>query len=48
MRFILNLILFAILFYLFWYFFPDAFKTVVGYGDKAAEYIKEQVDKARG
>jgi hypothetical protein len=41
MRFILNFFFFGILFYLIYLFFPDAFKTLVGWADQVYEFFKD-------
>lgn len=40
-RFIVNFILFGILFYLIYVFFPDAFLTLVSWAQKTYDFLKE-------
>jgi len=40
MRFILNFILFGVLFYIIFLAFPDAFFTMVGWANKIYEFLK--------
>lgn len=41
MRFIFNFILFGIIFYLLYVFFPDAFSTLVSWANKTFDFLKE-------
>ena len=41
MRFIFNFILFGIIFYLLYVFFPDAFMTLVSWANKAFDFLKD-------
>ncbi len=41
MRFIFNFILFGIIFYLIYLFFPDVFATLVSWANKTVEFFKE-------
>lgn len=43
MRFIFNFILFGIIFYLLYVFFPDAFSTLVSWANKAFDFVKDLV-----
>jgi hypothetical protein len=40
-RFILNFILFGILFYLIYHFFPDAFQILVTWAEHLYEFLKD-------
>lgn len=44
MRFILNFILFGIIFYAIWYFFPDAFMKMVSWAGAVFSYIRDVVE----
>lgn len=41
MRFIFNFILYGILFYLIYLFFPDAFATLVGWAQSVVEFLQD-------
>ena len=41
MKFIFNFILYGIIFYALWLFFPDAFHTLVSWADKTFALIKD-------
>lgn len=41
LRFIFNFILFGILFYVIYHFFPDAFKLLVSWAEHLYEFLKE-------
>lgn len=41
MRFIANFILFGILFYLIWRFFPEAFETLVAWAGKVFDFVRD-------
>lgn len=41
LRFILNFILFGILFYLIYLFFPEAFATLVSWANKTYEFLRD-------
>jgi hypothetical protein len=41
LRFIINFILFGILFYLIYLFFPEAFATLVTWANKSYEFLKD-------
>ena len=41
MRFIFNFILFGIIFYLLYVFFPDAFSTLVSWANKTFEFLRD-------
>ena len=41
MRFIFNFVLFGILFYLIYMFFPDAFLTLVSWADHVVAFFKD-------
>jgi len=43
MRFILNFIVFGIIFYLIYVFFPEAFFTLVSWANKTYEFLKDVV-----
>ena len=40
LRFVLNFILFGLLFYAIWYFFPDVFNKMVSGAKEVFDYIK--------
>jgi len=40
-RFIINFILFGLLFYILWRYAPDLFETLVSWVDALFEYLKE-------
>lgn len=42
-RFLLNFLLFGVLFYVIYLFFPDAFKTLVSWADKVYEFLRDLV-----
>lgn len=44
-RFLVNLIIFALLFYATWLFFPETFAVIVGWIAKLFELVKELVLK---
>lgn len=41
MKFIFNFILYGIIFYALWLFFPDAFHTLVSWADKTFALVKD-------
>lgn len=41
MRFIINFILYGILFYIIYLYFPDAFKTLVGWVDQVFAFLRD-------
>jgi hypothetical protein len=43
MRFLLNFFLFGILYFAIYYYFPDAFHTMVGWAQSVFDFIKEWV-----
>ncbi len=43
MRFILNFFLFGFIFFLIWYYFPEAFKTLVGWAEQVWTFILDAV-----
>ncbi len=43
LRFFVNFILFGILFYLIWRFFPEAFDTLVSWAGAGYEFIKSLI-----
>ena len=45
MRFILNFILFGILFYLIYLFFPEAFNTLVSWANKTYAFLQESFNQ---
>lgn len=45
-RFFVNFILFGLLFYAIWFFFPDTFMVLVGWMGKVFDFIKVVVMKA--
>lgn len=40
MKFIFNFIFFGLLFFIIWHYFPDAFKTLVGWATATFEFLK--------
>ena len=41
MKFIFNFIFFGLLFYVIWYYFPDAFSTLLRAAEASVTYLKE-------
>ena len=48
MRFILNFIIFGIIYYIIYLFFPDAFHTLVSWADKTYEFFRDLVLQVAG
>ncbi len=43
MRFIFNFVLFGLIFYALWFFFPDAFAKLVHWAQAVFDFIKDTV-----
>jgi hypothetical protein len=44
MRFIIGFIFFGLLFYAIWFYFPEAFQTLVAWAAKFFEFIRHLVE----
>lgn len=44
MRFIIGFIFFGLLFYAIWFYFPEAFQTLVSWVAKIFDFIREVVE----